>query len=94
MREAGTSSAARQKATSWIAVALVELRLSDTHGIALVRALCVAVPTCHIIAMTADDTARLHTDALSAGAPQVLVKSLDLHVVVTHVRRAAGIEWP
>ena len=77
-------------AAGTIAVALLDLRLSDPSDFGLLRQLKVMDPACQVILMTADDRPGILDEAVRAGAFHALAKPFDLRVIAGLVRQAAA----
>lgn len=76
------------RATSPIAVALLDVRLPDSNDLGLLRRLRRLAPDCRVIVMTAHGTADLLAEALTAGAFDTISKPFDMARVVGLVRAA------
>jgi DNA-binding NtrC family response regulator len=89
--EAGTARETLEslgRATSPVAVALLDVRLPDSDDLGLLRRLRREAPDCRIIVMTAHGTPDLLAEALTAGAFDTISKPFDIPCVVSLVRAA------
>lgn len=82
--EAGSASEALQRLdnTRDIALAILDLKLPDSHDLGLLRQIHQAAPDCRLILMTAFGTPDVFDDARRSGAFEVLTKPFDLRRIV------------
>jgi DNA-binding NtrC family response regulator len=73
-----------------IAVALLDLKLPDSHDFALLRRIRTLAPRCQIILMTADGRPGILAEAVQAGAFCAVAKPFDMHHMAGLVRQAAA----
>lgn len=82
--EAGSASEALRKFDSSqdIALAILDLKLPDSHDLGLLRQIRALAPNCRLILMTAFGTPDVFDDARRSGAFEVLTKPFDLRRIV------------
>ena len=73
-----------------LAVAVLDLKLPDSHDFELLRRIRMLAPQCRVILMTADLRPGILTDAVAAGAFHALAKPFDMHLMAGLVRVAAA----
>jgi len=71
-----------------VAVALLDLRLPDSHDLTLLRRVRGHEPGCQVIMMTAHGTPEILGEAVTAGAFSTISKPFDLSSVVGLIRAA------
>jgi len=79
-------------ATAQPALALVDMNLPDTTGIALLPRLRAACPQMQCIALSADTLPEQIDAALAAGFEAYWTKPIDLHLLVSDIAQRMG--WP
>jgi len=79
-------------ATARPALALVDMNLPDTTGIALLPRLRAACPQMHCIALSADTLPEQIEAALAAGFEAYWTKPIDLHRLIADI--AQRMNWP
>ena len=86
--EAGTAREALERMADHPNVAVLDLRLPDSHDLGLLRRIRQMAPGCQCILMTAHGTPELLEEARRAGAFAALSKPFDMASIVGVVRQA------